>query len=636
MTSPSTQSETTLAGAIRIDGRQFYDIVGRLCELSEFHLSRSEYYGRSFQALSEYLGATVGMLNLRLGPRTLERMYSVDETIANQWLETIDSLALQSQSEATPLTRVYRDRDGEIIAYAFAVPIMSTSNNSIGAVAFVINSAETDNIESQLVQTSHLLELMVENAPLDQRKSNTPSTAPNASLVATQTLQSVVRAADYRSITHLSFAIVNSLCSKFGCEQVGIGLVRNRNVKLIAVSGLSEVPKSTPGMMAIQQAMAACLDRSEVSVVQPEGRLIGQIESSPCKLHHFWHRMAGESCVATLPLRIGDEVIAVVSLRRKPNQPWMPEDLRRATMLAESFAPALPLVDRASRSVLRHCIDSTVSLTSDLYTWNKIGSKIVALCLCATMLWAMFGTMEYRVMAPGKIVPEQIYTVSTPHEGRIEQVFVKPGQQVQAGELLVQLDTKDLLTEQMRIKTAITSTRIEANALLSQRRHQEAFLLQAEIEVLETDLNLIQEQLRRSQICAVHSGVVLPTTIHQRIGQRVPLGEPLLEIAHEDHWHLEIEVPDNEAMFVSQWQAGEFQSSARPDQHLSCKVRRISPTSQVLNNKNVVVAEAVLLEKQDWMKIGMEGYVSIDTGTKPVWWVYLHPVIDYVRLKLWL
>jgi hypothetical protein len=89
-------------------------------------------------------------------------------------------------------------------------------------------------------------------------------------------------------------------------------------------------------------------------------------------------------------------------------------------------------------------------------------------------------------------------------------------------------------------------------------------------------------------------------------------------------------------MFVSKLQTGQFQSSARPDQPLACEIRRVSPTTSVLRHRNVVVAEAVLLEKQDWMKLGMEGYVRIETGPKPVWWVYLHPALDYLRLKLWL
>lgn len=613
---------------IRIDGRKFYDVVAELCEIGKIGLTRVDYYSRCFERVAGHFSAAVGTLNLRQGARTLERTFSTNDQLTANWSETIDELVLRVQTDEIGFTRFYRDKVGNLVAQAIAAPFQSTSGKTFGGVAFILPPT-IDDVDSHLFQLTQLLELINDNAPsADAPKQATGQT--------NNTLQSVVRASDYRTIQHLAFAIVNSLCSKFGCEQVGIGLVRNRNVRLIAVSGLNEVPKNTPGIMAIQQAMAVCLDRNDATVVQQEGRLVGQVESSPCKLHQFWHRLSGESCVATIPLRIDGDCIAVISIRRKAHEPLMPEDLHRIRLLAESFAPALPLVDRASRSVGRHAMEAVCSTFSNLYSWHKIGHKIVAIAIVLLALWMAFGSTQYKVLAPCRIVPEQIYTLSVPHAAMIGQVFVRPGQAVRAGEPLLQLDTKDLQIQQMSLTTAIMSTQIEANALLSERQHQEAFLLQAEIEVLRTDLNLVNEQIARSTISAPHDGVILPTKIHQRIGQYVALGEPLLEIANEEHWHLEVEVPEHQAQFIAQKQLGQFQSSARPDEQLVCAVTKISPASEVLRQKNVVVAEAVLRERDSWMKIGMEGHVRIETGKKPVWWVYFHPVVDYVRLKLWL
>ncbi len=631
MTTLTSPPEPFLKPSCRIDGRQFYDVVAELCEISERSSSRVEYFGRCFESLSKYLGAVVAVLNLRQGSRTLERTFSTDEQLATNWDATIDSLVLQAQTDEQAMTRFYRNAEGMLVAHALAMPIRSVSGRTAGAVAFILPSSSGKTAESQLLQLDQLLELIVENSPLDGTGPIGGSAYSN-----NQILKSVVRASDYRSIQHLAFAIVNSLCSKFNCEQVGIGLVRNRSIRLMAVSGLSEVPKNTPGMMAIQQAMATCLDRKEPAVVQAEGKLVGQIESSNCQLHRLWHRIAGESCVATIPLKVDGVCLAVISIRRKSSQPLMPEDLQRIHLLAESFAPALPLVDRASRSIVRHFYEAAGGAARELYSWKKLGQKFIAVAVCATMAWMIFGTVEYKILAPSTIVPEQVYTVSVPHEAMIAQVHVLPGQAVRTGDLLLQLDIKDLLIQQMSLTTAITTTQIEANSLLAERRHQQAFLLQSEIEVLKTDLHLITEKISRSEIRAPHAGIVLPTKVHQRIGQFVAIGEPLLELANENRWHLEVEVPEHQAQFILPQQLGAFQSSARPEQQLQCQVTKISPAAEVLRNKNVVIVEAVLADRESWMKIGMEGHVRIETGSKPVWWVHLHPVLDYVRLKLWL
>ena len=346
--------------------------------------------------------------------------------------------------------------------------------------------------------------------------------------------------------------------------------------------------------------------------------------------------MTSGAAVATIPLCIDGECVAVLSLRRRPSQPFMPDDLKRARILAESFAPALPLVDRASRSVARHFTESVTGTIARWFGWNHLGRKSLAALLIAGVSWACLGTMNYDVFAPCKIVPEKVNTTSAPYDGMIADVFVLPGQHVTVGQKLIQFDTRDLLIEKSRILSEITSHQIEANALLQERKSDAAFLQQARIRVLATELQLIDERLARAELRACVDGVVLPTEIHRRVGQFVSLGEPLLEVADENLWHVEIETPEDEARHLDLKQDGFFQTNARPDRRLACKIEKISPSSEVVGQRNVVIAEAVLDEREDWMKIGMEGHIRIETGRQPIWWVYLHPFIDYARMNLWL
>lgn len=618
------------SSSITIDGPRLYEVVEELCDLADQKMRRSDYFSRCFETLCSHLNANVALLNIRLGPQTLERSFVKDESCDQAWFEVADPLVLRAQTDQTALTKTFRNKSGAIAAQAIAAPVLSAGGKPFGATAFVLGPGGFDNSDAALVKLSQLLSLIVENAPIEVFP---PPAQDDANGKA---LQSVIRASDYQSIEHLCFAIANSLCSKLRCEQISIGLVHKRDVKLIAVSGLSEVPKNTPGVMAMQQAMAVCFDRNETTMVQESGRLVDQCESSPCLVHHVWHQITNGSSVATLPLRIDGQCVAVVSLRRQANQPFVPDDVKRAQILAESFAPALPLVDRASRSIVRHVADSAVNAFAKWYSWHGLGRKFLALLFVATAVWFTFGTMDYDVLAPCRIVPEQINTVSAPYQGMIAKVFVLPGDRVKAGQLLIQIDTRELLIEKNRILSEIASTCIEANAFLRDRKQQDAFLLQAQIRVLNTDLQLIEQQLQRANIRALEDGVVLPTEIHRRVGQFVNLGEPLLEVADENCWHLEIDTPENQARHLSLQQQGLFQSNARPDQRLTCRIAKISPSSQIVRQKNVVIVEAALDARDEWMKIGMEGHVRVNTGKKPVWWTFLHPVVDYVRLRLWL
>lgn len=624
-----TVASLTKPDSLAIDGSQFYEVVADLCLVADTPLRRSDYFSKCFEIVSDFFQATAGIMNVRCGARTLERSCEKRDGLLGQWHNDLDSLILRVQSNEAALLQKYTDHLGRDSVYTIGAPIVTSSSRVFGAVGLVIPASRCADGRTELALLNQLMHLIVVNAPEDRVESPDKKNGQNS-------LQAVVRAADYESIHQLCFAIVNSLCSKLACEQVVIGLVKGNDVKLMAVSGLSEVPKSTPGMQAVHQAMSACLDRCEVSVQQEDGRLVDQHESTNCKVHQLWHQIAGGSCVATVPLRIDGRCVAVLGLRRKSHSPFVPEDIKRAQVLGETFAPALPLVDKASRTVVRHCLDSGISFLNYCYSWNGVGRKLFVALTFLFVAWAILGKTQYEVLAPCKIASKKIVTVASPFDGLIQEVLVQPGQLVSRGDLILKFDQDDLLTERNRVLTGIATNRIECNSLLQQRKTQEAFLLQSKLAVLETELQLIDQKLKRATIRSQVDGVVLPTDIHRRVGQFVVVGESLLEIADKNAWHLEIETPEHKIRHLRIGQKGQFQSRARPDLVSDCQINSIHPSSQVVNDSNVVIADAAMESRESWMKIGMEGHVKIDTGQRPVWWAYLHPVFDYVRLRLWL
>ena len=48
------------------------------------------------------------------------------------------------------------------------------------------------------------------------------------------------------------------------------------------------------------------------------------------------------------------------------------------------------------------------------------------------------------------------------------------------------------------------------------------------------------------------------------------------------------------------------------------------------------VARAELGENPPWIRSGMRGVARIDTVPKPVYWVALHKLIDWTRLRFWI
>ncbi len=70
-------------------------------------------------------------------------------------------------------------------------------------------------------------------------------------------------------------------------------------------------------------------------------------------------------------------------------------------------------------------------------------ARILLLLLFALLLWSVLGKMDIIVNATGKIIPsERSKTIASVETARVNGLFVKEGQTVAAGDLLIELDTR--------------------------------------------------------------------------------------------------------------------------------------------------------------------------------------------------
>src|ERR687883_18413 len=113
--------------------------------------------------------------------------------------------------------------------------------------------------------------------------------------------------------------------------------------------------------------------------------------------------------------------------------------------------------------------------------------------------------MLRNVRGVGTLVPEEIRQIAAPVEGRVEQKFVKPGEEVSAGTVLVELSNPTLRQQAVDVEYQIKSAEADLNNLRarleSERMAQQAALAtvhadyeQAKIQA-DTDQTLAREGL---------------------------------------------------------------------------------------------------------------------------------------------
>jgi HlyD family secretion protein len=115
------------------------------------------------------------------------------------------------------------------------------------------------------------------------------------------------------------------------------------------------------------------------------------------------------------------------------------------------------------------------------------------------------GEMIRQVHGLGTLVPEEIRQIAAPVEGRVEQKFVKPGEEVSAGTVLVELSNPTLQQQTVDYQYQIKSAEADLNNLRSRlesdRMSQQAATAQVQSEYsqakiqLDTDEQLAKEGL---------------------------------------------------------------------------------------------------------------------------------------------
>ena len=153
----------------------------------------------------------------------------------------------------------------------------------------------------------------------------------------------------------LAIGMVAELKNRHDLDTVAVGFVSGRRVGVVAVSGVDEVRRANPGVARIRSAMEECMDFREGVIF---GGALAEGEAyEGCRLHAQWSTATNGLAVASFPLFLGDEIVAIVSVvGSSPNALQRGEIHEFADEMAD-YAPLVAMSRAASRSLLSHGAD---------------------------------------------------------------------------------------------------------------------------------------------------------------------------------------------------------------------------------------------------------------------------------------
>lgn len=202
------------------------------------------------------------------------------------------------------------------------------------------------------------------------------------------------------------------------------------------------------------------------------------------------------------------------------------------------------LLDQPPPMALTRQLDGLASTWA--YCWSALGRQrrlgrlrpsrkqwLLTLLVAAALLLL---PVRQTALAPAQIVSRQAQIISSPIDGVIAQVLVRPNQPVEAGTPLFTLDETTLRSraEVLGKEVAVADAELLAasqRAFDNPQSKGDLTLLEGRAQQRRAELAAVRAQLRRTQVQAPRAGVALFSDPNDWLGKPVATGERIMQVA---------------------------------------------------------------------------------------------------------
>lgn len=223
-------------------------------------------------------------------------------------------------------------------------------------------------------------------------------------------------------------------------------------------------------------------------------------------------------------------------------------------------------------------------------------------------------SVPIRVEVTGQVAPIFQATLSSRIQGTIDKLLVREGSRVSKGQLLIQLDNRDLQADLARAHAEVENAKAHLDRM-NQLYAQDAVSKQ-EMEnatrayrVAEANRRAVEAQLSYTMVRAPFEGVITEKKVEA--GELASPGQPLLKMEDPLHLRLEATVAEGDLKSVSRGDKIPVAIDALGGQALTGLVSQILPAGDPQTHTFMVKVD---LPKIPGLKTGMFGRFQLDKG----------------------
>jgi putative peptide zinc metalloprotease protein len=279
--------------------------------------------------------------------------------------------------------------------------------------------------------------------------------------------------------------------------------------------------------------------------------------------------------------------------------------------------------------------------------WKLTGRQTIAAAAVAVIL--IVPPFASKVASEFILEPVSTTSVHAAVSGRVQQVNVKPGDSVRAGEVLAQLSNPELTARAAEAAGELGLNESDLRTAQARSAFAAAGRATAEHEQLGAALAVAQARFAELTLRAPASGVIAAPNLIAQPGEFVKEGAEVLRIVDRSSMRARILVRDWEVQEIAVGQPAVIQVQAHPYRSYSGQIDRILPAAaldrpvsqpNVLERQGQAVANyfavEVLIANPDGSLIeGMTGTAKITGKRSSLAWQWGQGFWRWLRLQVW-
>jgi RND family efflux transporter MFP subunit len=433
----------------------------------------------------------------------------------------------------------------------------------------------------------------------------------------------------HEGLAQSATALATGLAKALRCDRVTVGWLERGCSRVIATSHSVEFDARHALFEKIGAAMDEAIEQAATIVLPaPEA-------SSPfvTLAHGEALALLGGSVCTVLLVNAGRAVGGITMERT--GSAFSLTDAAFCEDVAGLLGPLLDLKRRSQRPLARVALDAWRESVSGLAGRARLGIKLGALAAVVAAAAIAFVPVSYHVSAPARLEGSIQRIAAAPIDGFLEQVNVRPGDRVRAGDIIAELSLRDLQAERAKRQSELAQHENVYGAALARADRTQLVIHHAKAAEAQAQLDLVEHQMQRARIRAPFDGVVIKGDLTQSLGAPVQRGEVLVTLAPDERFRLIVEVDERDLAHVQSGARGRLALAAAPGETLEFRVSRILPVAVAADGRNFFEVEAVFETAPNTLRPGLRGVAKISAGKRSLLWITTHRAVEWLHLAIW-